>query len=157
MEPWEVIFLIMNSAIKYFLDRPVIVNLLTVMLILAGVVSAITLKKELFPPVDFDVILINTVYPGSSSEDVEKLVTISLERKLKEVDGIKEINALSAEGLSIIYIEVDPDYEIEKVLDDVKVQIDAVDDLPEDSKVPIITSLTNKTKGIMKVTLTGQL
>ena len=99
----------MKKAIDFFLDRPLIVNLISVMIVIVGIVSAITLKKEMFPKVEFDVILITTAYPGSSSEDVEKLVTLSLEREIKAVDGIKEMNALSAEGSSIIYLTVEPD------------------------------------------------
>jgi multidrug efflux pump subunit AcrB len=146
----------MRKAIDFFLDRPLIVNLITVMIIVVGIVSAITLKKEMFPKVEFDIILITTAYPGSSSEDVEKLVTLSLEREIKAVDGIKEMNALSAEGSSIIYITVEPDAELEKVLDDVKNAVDAVDDLPDEARVPRVVSLDNSTRGIIKIPLTGQ-
>ncbi len=146
----------MKKAIDFFLERPLIVNLITVMIIVVGIVSAITLKKEMFPKVEFDVILITTAYPGSSSEDVEKLVTLSLEREIKAVDGIKEMNALSAEGSSIIYLTVEPDAELEKVLDDVKNAVDAVDDLPDEAKVPRVISLDNSTRGIIKIPLTGQ-
>jgi len=146
----------MRRAIDFFLDRPLIVNLITVMIIVVGIVSAITLKKEMFPKVEFDVILVTTAYPGSSSEDVEKLVTLSLEREIKAVDGIKEMNALSAEGSSIIYLTVEPDAELEKVLDDVKNAIDAVDDLPEEAKVPRVISLENSNRGVIKIPLSGQ-
>ena len=146
----------MRKAIDFFLDRPLIVNLITVMIIIVGVVSAISLRKEMFPKVEFDVILITTAYPGSSSEDVEKLVTLSLEREIKSVEGIKEMNALSAEGSSIIYLTVEPDVKLEKVLDDVKNAVDAVDDLPDEAKVPRVMSLDNSIKGVIKIPLTGQ-
>lgn len=130
-------------------------NLLTVMILLVGGIALYGLQKETFPQVEFDVILVRTGYPGSSSEDVEKLVTIPLEREIKTVNGIKELNALSAEGSSIIYLEVEPDADLDEVLEDTKNAIDAVDDLPDDATVPIVTSLDNKQRGILKVTLTG--
>lgn len=145
----------MRSIIKFFVDRPVIVNLLTIVVFLAGITSMITLRKEMFPPVEFDVILITSSYPGSSSEDVEKLVTISIERKLKGIEGVKSLNALSAEGRSIIYLEVDPDANLEVVLDDVKEAVDTVDDLPEDATVPVVTNLTNKQRSVINIPLYG--
>ncbi|MCO4792557.1 MAG: efflux RND transporter permease subunit [Bacteriovoracaceae bacterium] len=145
----------MGKIIDFFLDRPLLVNLITVMIFIVGGFSAWTLQKEMFPKVEFDVILITTSYPGSSSEDVEKLVTLSLERELKAVDGIKEMNALSAEGSSIVYLTVEADADLEDVLDDVKNAVDAVDDLPDEAKLPRVRSLDNKTRGIIKVPLTG--
>ncbi len=145
----------MKKIMEFFLERSLLVNLLTVMILLVGAISLYGLQKETFPSVEFDIILVRTGYPGSSSEDVEKLVTIPLEREIKAVNGIKELNALSAEGSSIIYLEVEPDANLDEVLEDTKNAIDAVDDLPDDATVPIVTSLDNKQRGILKVTLTG--
>ena len=99
----------MKKLIEFFIGRSLLVNLLTVLILAVGGVSLFFLQKEIFPKIEFDVILVTSTYPGSSAEDVEKLVTISLERSLKSVDGIKTMNALSAEGNAIIYIEVNAD------------------------------------------------
>ena len=113
------------------------------------------MQKETFPTVEFDVVLVRTIYPGSSAEDVEKLVTIPLERELKGVAGIKNLNALSAEATSIIYLEVEPDEDINIVLDDIKNAVDAVVDFPTDVEKPKVTNLTNKRRGIIQVALNG--
>lgn len=145
----------MKSLIDFFINRSLVVNLITTMVIIVGAISIYTLQKETFPRVEFDVVLITTAYPGSSAEDVEKLVTISMERELKAVDGIKEMNAMSAEGNSIIYLQIDPDFDLDEVINDVKDAIDLVDDLPEEAKVPRVRSLSNKARGVLKVPLTG--
>jgi multidrug efflux pump subunit AcrB len=56
----------------------------------------------------------------------------------------------------MIFIEVDPDYELDDVLDDTKTAIDSVDDLPDDAEVPVVTSFNNKDNGIYKIALTGE-
>jgi multidrug efflux pump subunit AcrB len=145
----------MKTIIQYFINRPVVTNLITVMIIITGMAAIISLQKETFPRVEFDVIIATTSYPGSSSEDVEKLVTIPLERSLKAVDGIKKLNAVSAEGNSILYAEIEPDADIDEVFDDIKEAIDTVDDLPEEAKVPRIVSANNKRRSVMKIPLTG--
>jgi multidrug efflux pump subunit AcrB len=125
------------------------------MIILVGSVTLYSMQKETFPQVDFDVVVVRVNYPGSSSEDVEKLITIPVERKIKEVEGIKTLNGLSAEGASIMFMEVDPDYNLKEVVEDIKTAVDGVEDLPDDAKPPIVTSANNKTRGIIKVVLTS--
>ena len=128
---------------------------MTIIIIVMGILSVFNLKRETFPNVNFDTVIITTGYPGSSAEDVEKLVTISIERQLKGVDGIKTLNGLSAEGNSIVYLEIDPDSDLSEVIDDVKEAVDNIDDFPENVKKPKIRSISNKTRGIMKVALSG--
>lgn len=144
----------MKKLIDYFIDRSLLVNLLTVIILLAGGLSLYSLQKETFPQVEFDVITVVTSYPGSSAEDVEKLVTLSIERELKVVNGIKKMNAMSMEGSSVFYLEVDPDEDLDDVLDDVKNAVDTVDDLPNDAEIPRVKSIDNKTRGTIKVGLT---
>ena len=145
----------MKSLINFFIKRPLVVNLMTIIIIVMGIFSVFNLKRETFPNVNFDTVIITTGYPGSSAEDVEKLVTISIERQLKGVDGIKTLNGLSAEGNSIVYLEIDPDSDLSEVIDDVKEAVDNIDDFPENVKKPKIRSISNKTRGIMKVALSG--
>ena len=71
----------MIRLINYFLKNSLVVNLITVLIIFVGMISVYILQKEMFPRVDFDTVIVRTIYPGSSAEDVEKLVTIPLELK----------------------------------------------------------------------------
>ena len=146
----------MKKIIAYFLNNSLMVNLISVLIVVVGLVSVYTLNKETFPAIDFDVIVVRTVYPGSSSQDVEKLVTISLERQLKTVTGIRDLNAISAEGTSIIYLEVEADQVIEEVLEDVKTAVDSTIDLPSEAELPVVTSLNNRRRGIINVAVFGE-
>ena len=145
----------MKRIIDYFVDNPIVVHLLTLLIVLMGAFSLFSLNKETFPKVDFNYIVVTTAYPGTAAEDVEKLVTIDFERELKEVEGIEELNALSAEGGSIISIKVDSDYDVDQVLVDVKDAVDRVTDLPNDVEEPIVTRITNKTRSLMEIAFYG--
>jgi multidrug efflux pump subunit AcrB len=144
-----------KSLIEWFINRSLVVNLITVLIIIVGSISLITIQKEMFPKVEFDVITINTVYPGTTSEDVEKLVTITIEREIRGIDGIRNTNALSLEGLSLIYVEVDPDSEQEDVLEDINQVINSISDLPSEAEKPVVRSASNNSKGVIKIALTG--
>ncbi len=146
----------MTRIIDFFLNRAMLVNLFSVMVIIMGTVSLFSLRKETFPNVDFDVITIRVDYPGSSAEDTEKLVSIEVERALKEVNGIKELNILSGEGYSITTIEVDTGYHVDEVLEDVRNAIDTIDDFPNEVEKPFIKKINNKQRAIFSIAVTTE-
>ena len=65
------------------------------------------------------------------------------------------MNALSAEGFSIIYLEVEPDEDDETVIEDLRTAVDSVVDFPDEVEQPRIRSLNNKRRGIISVAITG--
>jgi multidrug efflux pump subunit AcrB len=134
----------MKKIIDYFVDNSVVVNLLTILIVIMGMFAVFSLNKETFPNVDFNYVVVRNIFPGTAPEDVEKLLTLDVERELKDVDGIEELNAMSAEGGAIISIKIDPEYDVDEVVMDVKDAMDRLADLPEDVEEPIITKATNK-------------
>ncbi len=145
----------MKKLIEYFIDKSLLVNLFTVMVSVVGLISIITMQKETFPRVDFDVITIRANYPGAAAEEVEKLVTIAYERQLKGVEGIEDINAMSGEGYSVLVVTVDPEYNKDKVLDDIRNAVDSAKDIPNEVEDPYITSINNQQQAIISVALLG--
>ena len=85
----------------------VLVNLLFVVLIVAGLLSAARTPLDLFPDVSFNQAMVLTVWSGASAEDVEKLVTTRLEDEIRKVTGIKKSSSFSSQGISEISIEWD--------------------------------------------------
>ena len=90
---------------KFSVEHSLFVNLLSVFLIIAGLISMFTLRREAFPEVSYDVVSVGTIYKGASAEEVERLVTIPLEKELKEVDDIEEMSSVSREGFSSISLK----------------------------------------------------
>jgi multidrug efflux pump subunit AcrB len=114
----------MKKIIKYFAEQSLLVNIMTAGLIIAGLLFMFTAKREAFPRVDFDWVIINTIYPGSTAEDVEKHITIPIETKMKEVDGIEEIYGTSLEARSSVAIQIDPDSkDKDKIVNDIKMPL----------------------------------
>ncbi|PJZ69506.1 MFS transporter [Leptospira perolatii] len=145
----------MKSLIEYFLSKSIFVNLLTALIILAGLFTALRMNREAFPNINFDIVTISTVFPGASPQEVEKLVTNPLEEAVKEVDGIKEFRSASIESRSGIVITIDPDArDSQKVVDDIKSAIDRVEDLPEDAEDPLVTEVTTSRQPVIEVNVT---
>ena len=97
------------SLPRFSVNQSLFVNLISVIIIIIGLIVVFGMNREIFPNVDFDVVSVSTIYPGATPLDVEKLITVPIEKELKEVDGIKEIRSSSSQGASFITIELDPD------------------------------------------------
>lgn len=142
----------MHRLIAFFLDRSLLVNLVSVGILIAGTLFLWNARREAFPRVDFDWVLINTIYPGATAEDVETLVTIPIEDQLREVDGIEQLNSSSLENLSSIGVQLDPDLEDKtRTINDIKNAVDKASDLPEDSEEPEVIELNSAMSPILEI------
>jgi len=109
------------------------VYLLAIMLLVFGVISYITMPKELFPEINYPTVFVQTVYPGNSPEDIENLITRPLENELQTVKGIKTLKSNSLQDFSMIFVEFQTSVDIKEALLDVKDAIDkAKSKLPTD-------------------------
>ena len=146
----------MNKLIEYFVKQGAFVNIVTVMVFLAGGWSLFNINREVFPNIQFDVITVTTAYPGGAAESLERLVTNPLEQALREVDGIKKMTSYSVEGQSVIALQLDPD---QTTADEAKVDIDDVvsniTSLPDGAEDPKVTLMESKRRPVIDVTLSG--
>jgi multidrug efflux pump subunit AcrB len=146
----------MKKVLEFFVDQGLFVNILTVVIILAGLMTFIQLPREIFPNVSFDIVTVTTVYPGATAQEVENLVTNVVEDKLRGVNGLKEVWGTSIEHQSIITLILDPNiHDKKKVVDDIKAAIDRINDLPEDVDPPLVFELESKDQPILEVALSG--
>ena len=135
------------------------VYLLTLILLFFGIYSYRHLPKELFPEIVWPQIMVQTVYPGNSPEDIENLVTRPLEKELENVRGLKEITSISAQDASMIFVEFNTDVDLEDALRRVKDAVDnAKRDLPpvgNDFPGPIAFDLDFSEFAIININLSG--
>ncbi|MDQ0492639.1 multidrug efflux pump subunit AcrB [Paenibacillus brasilensis] len=83
--------------------------------------------------------MVTTVYPGASPQKVEQTVTKELEKRIKEVEGVKTITSTSGNGFSSILIESKNGVDPQTVWDNMRKKVqDAQADLPEGAEVPVV-------------------
>jgi multidrug efflux pump len=118
-------------ATSWAIDNKTSVYVLAIFISLLGISSYRSIPKEQFPEIVIPTILVNTVYPGTSPEDMENLVTRPIEKQLKGIAGVKKITSNSLQDFSSIAIEFNTDVAVPEAKQRVK---DAVDksksDLP---------------------------
>ena len=106
------------SFIRFFINQRLFINLVSVMALILGYYSLSSLNRESFPGVDLDLVVISAIYPGASPEKMEELVTDLIEEKLKEADGILELESYSIEDRVGIVVTLDPDLRDRRVVID---------------------------------------
>ncbi len=132
----------MNRAIDWFARNPVAANLLMVLIVAAGFVTAFAVKKEVFPEFDLDQINITVPYLGASPAEVEEAVCVRIEEAIQGIDGIKQVTSTASEGSGRVNVELELGANKSKVVDDVKSKVDAIDTFPEETEKPIIQEVT---------------
>ena len=133
----------MKSILQFVLRQGLFINLVTAFIIVVGLFSTLNLRKNAFPEVDFDIALVNTLWPGASSQDVEKLITKPIEDAIEEVDDIKEFTSTSSENFSSISIIIEPDTDdTDKVFNEIRNAIDRIKDLPQEADDPLVEEIS---------------
>jgi multidrug efflux pump subunit AcrB len=133
-----------NRAIGWFARNPVAANLLMIVIMAAGLVSATQVKLEVFPEFSLDIITVTVPYLGAAPEEVEEGVCVRVEEAIQGLDGIKRVTSTADEGMGTVVVELELGADRRKVLDDVKSRVDAIDTFPEETEKPIIQELTNR-------------
>jgi multidrug efflux pump len=139
------------------LKRQVTVLALLILIVVAGVYCYVTLPRESFPDITIPYVFVTTTYEGVAPEDMEKLITIPIERKLKGISDVEEIRSTSAEGIATVAIKflpkVDIDDAVQKVRDKVdQAKSDLPADLPDD---PVIQEVNFSDLPVIRVVLSG--
>ena len=76
-----------------------------VTVVILGLFSLAKLPIDLLPDIETNQIMVVTMYPGASSEDIEQNVTKPLENSLNSVEHLKHITSQSRENTSVITLE----------------------------------------------------
>ena len=124
-----------GAAVK----RPIMTTLCFVAVVIMGLFSLVKLPIDLLPDIETNTIMVITMYPGASAEDIEQNVTKPLENTLNSVEHLKHISSNSRENTSVITLEFEFGYDIDVLTNDVRDKLDMVESsLPDGIMNPII-------------------
>ena len=116
---------------SWAINNKTTIYVMMVIILLSGISAYFSMPRENFPEIKETKIYINSIYPGNTAEDVEKLITTPLEDVLKTVSNVVEITSTSQEDVSMIIVEFDEDIEVElakqKVKDEIETEISGED------------------------------
>ncbi|KAF7783561.1 hypothetical protein PRUB_a3357 [Pseudoalteromonas rubra] len=144
------------SLIAWFAKNPVAANLLMLAVILLGLSSAGNLRKEGFPQQEPDTIQISVAYPSGSAAQAEQGIAVAIENALESVKGIKRITTTASASSVQVLVEKTAQHDLDTLQREVKNQVDAIYNLPQDAEQPVITT-AQREQEVIRVQLFGAL
>jgi multidrug efflux pump subunit AcrB len=131
-------------------------NLLMLLLVIGGLVSAKMITKEVFPSYDLDIVNISMSYPGASPEEVEQGIILAMEEEIRSLENIERVTSTANEGSASVRVELLSGVNPDKSLQEIKNGIDRITSFPDDVERPIV-SLVSRRREVLRLALYGDL
>ena len=109
---------------SWAINNKTIIYVIASIFLILGLSAYFSMPRESFPEVKETKIYISTVFPGNTSEDIEKLIIDPLEDRLKNISNINEITSTSQEDYGMIIVEFDETIDVEIAKQKVKDEVD---------------------------------
>src|SRR5512142_1114199 len=137
--------------------RPVLATVLILALVVIGVFGYMQLGVDRMPKVDFPTVIITTVDPGASAEEVDREISDKLEEAVNTISGLDELRSTSAEGISIVVasflLEKNGDVAAQEVRDQVN---RVLPNLPDTIKQPVIQKFDPDSAPVLTVVVSSK-
>jgi HAE1 family hydrophobic/amphiphilic exporter-1 len=115
------------------LRRPVTTVVVFVALATIGLIASRLLPLEKFPDIEFPGIFVQIPYPGSTPEEVERLITRPVEEALATLSGVERMRSTSSESEASIFLQFDWDSSMGAKGIEARAKVDSIRHLlPED-------------------------
>ena len=143
-----------RGPIVWMARNSVAANLAMAVLLVGGLLCGLRIKQEVFPEFDLDMVTVSVPYPGASPAEVEQGIVLAIEEAVRGLDGVEEITASAREGMGSVTIELLLGADAQKVLQDVKQEVDRIMSFPEEAEEPQVVLLTRR-RQVLSVVVYG--
>ena len=104
---------------KFFINRPIVAMVIAILMVVIGLVSALTLPVAQFPSIVPPEIQVTATYPGADAQTLEQSVATPLEAQISGVDNMNymySVNSSSGQTQITVNFDVATDPNIDQVL-----------------------------------------
>ncbi len=127
----------------FSVNRKVTTAMLAMILVVLGFIALTKLGLDFFPDIEFPTVSVITTYRGASPEDIENTITKPLEQVINSVGGVKKVNSITSEGVSLVLVEFEWGTNLDFAAQDVRDQIGLYRSyLPEDASNPLVVKFS---------------
>ncbi len=142
------------GILAWFAAHPTAANLLMLIFLALGLLSLSEQRRETFPDYSTQAVQISVLYPGATAEEVEEAVCQRIEDALENVVDVEEVRSEARENNALVVVEMRDQGDFSRFLTEVKTEVEAIDDFPEETEALVIKEL-NKTDMVVSVAVTG--
>ena len=144
----------MKASVSWMAKNHVAANLLMGFIMLSGLFAMMQTKKETFPQMPLDEVQIQVPYLGATPAEVEDAVCKRIEERVRGLEGVRRVRSTAAEGMGSVNVALERGADMDKLLDDIKNEIDRIDTFPAEIEEPVVKELTSRSQ-VIDVVLYG--
>ncbi|NLE02755.1 MAG: efflux RND transporter permease subunit [Fibrobacter sp.] len=142
---------------SFSIKRKITMTMMYIIIVGFGLFSLTQLKVAMTPDLDFPIVLVMTNYSGAGPEDIENLVTRTVESGVSSTENVKKISSQSSNGMSMVTLEFDWGTDMDKAENDVRTNLDRIRDyLPDDAQEPIVLALNPSMMPVMMMSMNAK-
>ncbi len=140
------------------IKRPIFITCIVLLMVVLGALSLFKLPVDLFPDVNFPIVVVSIRYPGAGPSEMETQVSKVVEEEIGSLPGIKNVTSTSKEGVCTIVSEFSLETDIKYAEQQIRDRVSALKyKLPKEAKEPVIRRLDPADQPIMIISVTANL
>ncbi|MFT4059346.1 MAG: efflux RND transporter permease subunit [Legionella sp.] len=143
---------------KFFIERPILANVIALLLVLLGMVAIIVLPVSQYPAIVPPTIQVTTTYPGADAKTLIKTVALPIEQQVNGVEKMLYMQSTSTNSGTytlIVTFAIGTDLNFAQVLVQNRVQA-AMAQLPESVQKQGVVVQQKSTSILQFITLTSE-
>lgn len=146
----------MHKLAEICVRRPVFATVLMLVLVVFGIFGYTRMGVDYFPKVDFPVVLVTTIWPGTAPEEMETEVSDKIEQAVNTVNGIQELRSVSGEGVSQVIVMFTMEKDVNVAGQEVQDKINQIlNNLPQGVKQPVISKMDPDASPVLSLAISG--
>lgn len=140
------------------IKRPIFIICIFSLMLVLGIMSMFRMPVDLFPDVTFPTIFVQTVYPGASPQDMEKLVSKPIEEELGSLSGMDKMYSQNAESMSYVILMFKIGTDVKDMEQQIRQRLGNIrSELPGDIEEPIIRRFDPADQPIVQLAITSEM
>ena len=133
----------MRSVLRWAVLNSPAMNTFMIATLIVGGFSLWSLRREVFPEFDLEIVLVTVAYPGASPAEVEEGICQKVEESVRSVNGIKKITGVAQEGAGNVVIELEASVpDVQRVLNEIRSEVDRIPSFPDLAEDPEVKQIT---------------
>ncbi|AFK03789.1 acriflavin resistance protein [Emticicia oligotrophica DSM 17448] len=146
------------SITEISIKRPLLITVFFVTLILFGAISYKQLNYNLLPKFEANVIMVQTVYRGASSDEIQNTLTKPIEEAISAIEGVDKIASTSSEGISIVTVQLKAGINTLDAQRDAERKINQIKStLPDDADDPVVNRFNTDEIPVLRISASANM
>ncbi len=139
----------MRAIVQWTVRNMPAMNTLVAAILVVGMMAFASMRREVFPEFDLEIILVSVPYPGATPDEVEEGICQKVEEACRSVTGIKKLTSVAQEGMGFCVFELQTSVKnVQKVLSEIRSEVERIPSLPELAEDPKVEQVTLRTPAI---------